>query len=437
MTRKTPLWRLAAVAGAASLVLAACGDDGEDTAEPEDEETGSAEDGETDTEDGEGAADPADFEPTPIAIGSLLPQTGQLSNIVESLESAMQLAVDEINEYEDGLVSWDAADSGTDPNVASENVEQFLTGDYSAFVGAAASGVSTAIVDRVQEAEVVMCSGSNTAANLSEFDPYYIRTAPTDDIQAPTLGDLIINDGHTSVAVIWRNDEYGEGFGTALADYLESSGVTVPVREGYDPQQTSFSDLVDEVAASGAEALAAITFDEGAQLLQDMQGRFDGQFYVADGFVDNVNAEALGGNVELLEGIRGTYPSLAPETGEPTFPDRFAEAFPDAPTIFAAHTYDCVMVITLAAQIAGSDDPTVFVDEINGVTSGGEKCSLFADCMELIAAGEDIDYDGASGPLEFVEAGEPGTGTYDIINYPGNEEGTYDIEDQVVGERIE
>lgn len=436
MTRKTPLWRLAAVAGAASLVLAACGDDGgDDTTEPEDEDTGAeGDDGEEDETDGEAM----DFESTPIAIGSLLPQTGQLSSIVEAVESGVDLAVNDINAYEDGLVTWDAADSGTDPNVASENVEQFLTGDYSAIIGAAASGVSTAIVDRVQEAEVVMCSGSNTAANLTEFDPYYIRTAPTDEIQAPTLGDLIINDGNTNVAVIWRNDEYGEGFGSALADYLEGSGITVPVREGYDPLQTSFADLVDEVAASGAEALAAITFDEGAQLLQDMQGRFDGQFYVADGFVDNVNAEALGGNVELLEGIRGTYPSAAPATGEPTFPDRFADAYgDDVPTIFSAHKYDCVIVVTLAAQIAGSADPTVLVDELIGVTRDGEKCELFADCMALIEAGEDIDYDGASGPLEFLPAGEPGSGTYDLINYPGNDEGTYDVEDQVVGELAE
>jgi branched-chain amino acid transport system substrate-binding protein len=353
------------------------------------------------------------------------------------LESAIDLAVTDINAYEDGLVTWDKADSGTDPNIASENVEQFLTGDYAAFMGAAASGVSTSIVDRVQDAEVVMCSGSNTAANLSAFDPYYIRTAPSDDIQAPALGNLIINDGHSNVAVIWRNDEYGEGFGSALADYLESSGVTVPIREGYDPQQTSFADLVDTVAGSGAEALAAITFEEGAQLLQDMQGRFDGQFYSADGFADNVNAEALGGNVELLEGIRGTYPSSAPEGGEATFPERFAEAYPDVPTIFSAHYYDCVMVVTLAAQIAGSADPTVFVDEIVGVTSGGTKCELFEDCMALVEAGEDIDYDGASGPLEFLPSGEPGTGTYDIINYPGNEEGTFEVEDQVVGELTE
>lgn len=426
MTRKTPLWRLAAVAGAASLVLAACGDDGEDTAEPEDEETGAAE-GE-----GDETEEDMEFELTPLTIGSLLPQTGQLAPIIASLEAGVELAVDEINEASPDLISWDPADSGTDANVASENVDQFLTGEYAAIIGAAASGVSTAIVDKVQDAEVVMCSGSNTAANLSQFDPYYYRTAPTDELQAPTLGDLIIGDGHSSVAVVWRNDEYGVGFGEALADYLEGSGIEVPLRQGYDPQVTSFSDLMGEVANSGAQALAAITFEEGGQMVLDMQGVFDGQLYVADGFVDTVGADQLGGDPTVLEGVKGTYPSSAPETGEPTFPDRFAEAYPDTPTIFSAHYYDCVVTIALAVQAAGSADPTVFHEAINGVTRDGEKCTLFADCLELLEAGEDIDYDGASGPLDFVDAGEPGAGTYDLFEYTGDEEGNRETLEQVV-----
>ena len=49
------------------------------------------------------------------------------------------------------------------------------------------------------------------------------------------------------------------------------------------------------------------------------------------------------------------------------------------------------------------------------MTREGEKCTLVADCIALLAAdpGADIDYDGAAGPLDFVEAGEPGAGAYD------------------------
>ena len=51
------------------------------------------------------------------------------------------------------------------------------------------------------------------------------------------------------------------------------------------------------------------------------------------------------------------------------------------------------------------------------MTIGGTKCSLYDECSALIAQGEDIDYDGASGPLEFTDVGEPGVGAYDVYEY--------------------
>ena len=420
-----------------SLVAAACGGDDDDATTTAAPEATTAAPGTTaapattmaPATSTTGADAGGEFTPVPLTIGTLLPQTGGLAPIHDSLAQGVLMAVDEINAVYPDLVTVEQADGATDPAVASENVDQFLTGDHAAIIGAADSGSSTAIVDKVQSAEVVMCSGSNTGASLSAFDPYYIRTAPSDELQAPTLGDLIIADGHTSVAVVWRQDEYGVGFGEALAQYLADSGIDVPLQQGFDQEQPSFTDLMDAVAASGAEALAMITFAEGGQMLLDSQGRFDGQIYVADGFVDTVGEDQLGGEVTLLAGIRGTYPSAAPATGEATFGDRFAEFAPDTPTIFSAHYYDCLVTVVLAAQVAGSDDPAVFVNEVIGVTKDGTKCNLVADCLELVAAGEDIDYDGASGALDFLDNGQPGLGTYDLFAF--DETGTYADFDQV------
>jgi branched-chain amino acid transport system substrate-binding protein len=419
-----------AVFAAFALIAAACGD-GEvadttttPTTQPP-EATTTTEGAETTT-----TGEAAEFEPIPLLIGTLLPQTGTLAPIHDALAEPINMGAEEINELFPDLVTLEHADGATDPAIASENVDRFLTGDHAAIMGAADSGSSTAIVDKVQDAGVVMCSGSNTGASLSVFDPYYIRTAPSDELQTPVLGDLIIDDGHSSVAVVWRTDEYGVGFGEPLAQYLEDSGVEVPLQEGYDTAATSFSDLMEAIGNTDATALAMITFAEGGQMVLDMQGRFDGQVYVADGFVDTVGEDQVGGQVELLEGFRGTYPSVAPASGEPTFPERFAEYAPDTPTVFSAHYYDCLMVVVLAAQKAQSADPTVFIDEVVGVTGPpGEKCSRFADCMELLQAGQDIDYDGASGPLDFLPNGQPGAGTYDLFEF--GTDGTHPNFDQV------
>ena len=94
--------------------------------------------------------------------------------------------------------------------------------------------------------------------------------------------------------------------------------------------------------------------------------------------------------------------------------------------------YDCLAVMVLAAQVAQSAIPADYVDEIIGVTRDGEKCSLIADCLEMVWAGTDIDYDGASGPLDFSPNGEPALGTYNVIQY--NAEGATENEDEIQGE---
>jgi ABC-type branched-subunit amino acid transport system substrate-binding protein len=423
--KKLRLWQIAALVLAIALVAAACtrddADDTTTTAATADTTTTTAA-AETTTTAAEttttsSTEEPMALEPIPIKIGTVLPQTGQLATIIDALESGIKLGVEDVNAASPGLVTVEYGDSGTDPNVASTTVDRYLTGEYAAIIGAAASGVSLSIVDKVQGSEVAMCSGSNTAAALSssDYDPFYSRTAPSDNLQGPTLADLVAGDAPASVAVLWRADEYGKGFGELVAAEL---GDVVVLAEGYDFQAGSFATEAQAVVASGAEALVMITFDEGGQLLLDLESAgFDGQIYVADGFKDTVGLDQVGGNAEVFYGIKGTAPSASPENGEATFPARFAAAFPDTATIFSAQNFDCLVITVLAAQAAQSADPAVFIAEIGNVTQGGEKCSLFEDCFNLIMAGADIDYDGASGPLDYGPNNEPTIGTYDIFVY--------------------
>ena len=437
--KRLRLWQIAAMVLAIALIAAACSsDDADDTtttaAAAETTTTAAAAETTTtaaaETTTTASTEEPMAYEPIPVKIGTVLPQTGQLATIIDALESGIKLGVEDANAASPGLVTVEYGDSGTDPNVASTTVDRYLTGEHAAIIGAAASGVSLSIVDKVQGSEVAMCSGSNTAAALSssDYDPFYSRTAPSDNLQGPTLADLVAGDAFASVAVLWRADEYGKGFGELVAAEL---GDTVVLAEGYDFAAGSFATEAQTVVASGAEALVIITFDEGGQLLLDLESAgFGGQIYVADGFKDTVGEEQVGGNVALFDGIKGTAPSASPENGEATFPARFAAAFPGTATIFSAQNYDCLVTLVLAAQAAQSADPAVFVAEIGNVTEGGEKCSLFEDCFNLIMAGADIDYDGASGPLDYGPSNEPTIGTYDIFLYDA--EGVATTLEQVV-----
>ncbi len=132
-------------------------------------------------------------------------------------------------------------------------------------------------------------------------------------------------------------------------------------------------------------------------------------------------SEAPEGGGEL-EGAKGTTP--APETTDAVTEfqgrmDEHAEAAGidlDGTYAYGPEAYDSTMIIALATLAAG-DDGSAHAAEIVNVTKGGEKCTSFADCAEMIAAGTDIDYDGISGATDMSGNGEPLTGSYAVQVY--------------------
>jgi branched-chain amino acid transport system substrate-binding protein len=73
--------------------------------------------------------------------------------------------------------------------------------------------------------------------------------------------------------------------------------------------------------------------------------------------------------------------------------------------------------MALAAEIAGTDDPPEVAAHINGVTRDGTECTTYKECKDLVGNGEDIDYNGPSGPQEFSQPGEPTAASFAVMSY--------------------
>jgi ABC-type branched-subunit amino acid transport system substrate-binding protein len=118
-----------------------------------------------------------------------------------------------------------------------------------------------------------------------------------------------------------------------------------------------------------------------------------------------------------IAGFGGTTPAgeLTPE-----FFERLCGVNPELQDLnYAPESYDAVVIIALAVEAAQSDG-IEHASLINGITRDGTVCTSFAECRDLIAAGEDIDYDGASGPLEFDGNGEPLVASYGLFKMGDN-----------------
>jgi branched-chain amino acid transport system substrate-binding protein len=432
--------RIGAVLLGLALVATACGgDDSSDTTSaPDTTTTTAAPATTTTTEPATTTTEPPPTTDGVLKIGYVLPQTGALAVIADALIKPLEMGVEEITAA-GGQIELLPGDSGTDPAVAGVTVDQHLNADVDAIIGPASSNVALSVIDKITGSQVPMCSPSNTGAIFTTYDDdgYYFRTAPPDNLQGEALAEVITEDNRTSVAIVYRNEEYGVGLKNALATFLEDSGVTVAAEIAYAIDATSFDAEVAGVIAAGVDAAVLITFGEGVQLTQAMieagVGPADIAIYGADGYRDNVNPGLVDpDNPAVMEGVKVMAPSVAPPGGEPTFAERFTAFAPGAPTVFSAHTFDCLISLVLASEVAGTDDPTAIQAALNDVTRGGTKCATYAECSALVAAGDDIDYDGASGALDFVDAGEPAVGVYDLFEFDAAGDSTV-IAEKIIG----
>jgi branched-chain amino acid transport system substrate-binding protein len=364
-----------------------------------------------------------------LVLGALLPQSGDLSVIYKSLNTPITMAVAEINAaggVNGKPVVVKEADDGTSPDVASTSLDTLLTSDkVDAILGPASSGTALGIIDKIKTNGVVDCSGSTTSAALSVAGGagggYFFRTAPSDNLQGPALAQLVLSDNKHKIAILTRNDSYGTGFGSSLSKALTDGGADVVANVAYDPKSSDYRADVSKVVGKSADAIVVIGFnDDGGKVLKEMIAQNVGpknlQVYTADGMQSSSLYKAVDpSNPAVVQGIKGTAPAAAPSGVTNPFIAKFAATKID--TIFSSYYYDCTNLIALAAQAAGSDDPAKIKDSMIAVSSGGTKCQNFKECSDLLKAGTDIDYDGASGPVDLTDKHEPGNGVYDVWQY--------------------
>jgi ABC-type branched-subunit amino acid transport system substrate-binding protein len=407
--------------GAMALTVAGCsGDDGEGSGD-----TPTA--AETTSVTTAAAPEPQSARPGDgtLKFGYVLPETGPLSGLGVGVIAGTQLATEDINAAGGVLgqpVSLVGGDEAGDPTVAGQTVDRLLGEDVDAIVGPVSSAISLSVIDKISGAGALQCAGANTSRTFTDYDDrgMYFRTIPANIKQGPVLAQTIIGEGASRVALLVRNDDYGQSLSQSLVEKLEEEGAEVVANVPYDPAATSFSAEVGEVSATNPDAVVLIAFQEGATILRTLIENGLGPAAVQVFGTDGMSLGALAASVSasdpaVLQGMQATQSS---SQNDPEFLQRLTQSKPQVRiTNFAPYHYDCVITTALAATAAQSDAPGEIAANMVAVTREGTKCGTFPECSELLAAGEDIDYDGVSGPLDFTEVGEPQVGLFDVVQF--------------------
>lgn len=415
MKRSTKTMRLATVAAAGALVLAACGggDDG-----------GGGDAGKVAKGDGT------------LTVGSLLPSTGDLAFLGPPEFAGVDLAVKDINEA-GGVLGKDVVQSRADsgdgtPKIAPGSVDKLLTAKSDVIVGAASSSVSLSVIDKIINAGVVEFSPANTSTAFDTYDDkgLYFRTAPSDVLQGNVLGNLVLQDGAKSVAIMARQEAYGEALADNVEKTIKDQGGNVAAKVLYSVDATSYTSEVQKIKDAKPDAIVLIAFNETTKIIPEFEsagiGPQDVQTYFVDGNTADYSKDFPKGT---LKGIKATFPGAELKN---EFTDRMLEVDPKLKDFtYGPESYDATVLSALAAEAAKNDSGEAIATELIKVSRDGEKCTTYADCLKLVKAGTDIDYDGVSGPVDLNKTGSPSKATIGIFEYNNNNK--YDNTDYITG----
>jgi ABC-type branched-subunit amino acid transport system substrate-binding protein len=365
-----------------------------------------------------GMAMAAPAQAEPLKIGALMPMTGDLQAYGEADLTGIQFAAQQINAA-GGVNGEDVevviADTQTKPQAGVDAAQKLINVDgVHAIVGALSSGVTIPVAKTVTGREGVPqisnASTSPTITNLQDSD-FLFRSVPSDAYQGVALANLVQDKGVANVSILYVNNDYGQGLADAFTEAYDGD---VSASIAFEQGQASYRGELQQAASGGAEALVVIGYPESGSVIlrQSLEGGYLDQFIFTDGMkapeiVDRVGAQ-------FLNGAFGTVPQAKDTEGLRMFREAYTAEYGELPgKPYYDTAYDAAMVIALAAQKAGSTDSEAIRDNLRDVASAPGEVILpgeWAKAVELLADGQDINYEGASGSVDFDENGDvPGT----------------------------
>lgn len=347
-----------------------------------------------------------------VTIGLLVDESGELGTFGKAWAQAMQMAADEINQV-GGLpgnakIQTVVQDEKTDPPTALAAARKMISvNGASAIIGPTSSSM-VALVPLAHRDQVPILSGSSGSVQLNSLGGNYIyRTVNSDAADGLVITKAITEKGGHTVSILAENtastlspvstfkSSFGATGGKVLAD--------VVLNDGQSSYQTEVSQALGPkpqwiVCACGVQV--------GSTVLQELAAAgYHGPIIGTADLVDPGLIKAVG--AKLANGVYGEVASTDTNTAAyKRFAAAFQKRFNTAPGPFTANYYDA-MILTALAMVASHNTTGA---AINGALRQvadppGEMVTSYAAGVAALKAGKKINYEGASGPVDFDSTG--------------------------------
>ena len=370
----------------------------------------------------------------PLIVGHLNALTGSLSYFGESHSTSIGLAADHINRaggIQGGSVILVHRDTGVNPVQGVSAAEELVNAQgVVAIVGALASGVTIPVATSVTIPNgILQISGASTAPAITvlEDNDFLFRTALSDASQGVVLADLANELGYKTAGILYINNAYGEGLAAQFTETFTALGGSVTASVPHEDSQPTFVSELEKATEGDPDVLLALSYQQAEVYIREaLEGDYADTFLFVDGTKIPESFEVIGW--DLLEGSYGTGPGFEANPSTQAFIDSYIETYDKAPEHpFMNETYDAMILIGLAAARAGTTtDATAIRDALREVANAPGEVVRPGDegirrALELIAAGEEVNYEGAAGSVDLDDNGDVISGHIEVWKIQGGE----------------
>ena len=372
------------------------------------------------------AAAPAPAQEEPLRIGLLLPFTGQYAWVGENVQPVARMVAEEVNGSggiggrEIAFVQGDTegvVDAGTTAAQKLINVDNAM-----ALVGPTSlsfSGSKNLIIDG--GVPMVTPTAGTTELDRACRDVCF-RTVPSDSLGGRAIARAATDAAYLAEgAQAWERPVLMVAQSPAMVSFLEpiersfaDYGVELAEVIEFTPNKPAYRSEVREAMAADPDGivLVAAPEDSARVMTNAFQTGYQGGWFVTQ---DQTNADYIDlAGAQTVEGIYGLEEVAAEESAalNRAFEERYREFAGEDVKIFGTNTYDSMNVIALAMLRDHREDGEItrasLAGNIRAVSDPGEGktvVSNYTDGKAALEAGEEIDYRGLVGPIDFDDWG--------------------------------
>jgi branched-chain amino acid transport system substrate-binding protein len=357
---------------------------------------------------------------------------------------AIRIAVDEINAgggILDNRVVVFSEDTKTDSKTAVPAVRKLIE-DHKvcAVLGTWSSGVTMSVLPLTTRAGIIEMnvSGAPAISQIGKKTGLVYRTQASNTQFGVVYAEICKRAGFKKAATMAFDNPSGRGNTEEFVRNFKSAGGIVTGGVVYEGGKASYRLELEEVLATKPEVIVLGSYMNDTMIILKEWHRLKIPVHIIAGAwaINPELIQALG--PKITEGIWAV--DTVPNTSSRTYV-RFAEKFrnvtgrdPDK-NPYAPKVYDQMILLALAAEAAQSTDPQVFKTKMREISGPpGELVYGFEEGLTALRAGKRIDFDGASGAIDFNEFGDvsPIIGIFRVENGKLILKYTHNLQNKVV-----